>query len=334
MPRLGNGDEEEDDLAASPDAGPAQPAPRGALRVWTLHPQSAQLCATLTPNGPESGGAVTAMAVLDARRLAVSTDAGNVAIWNVPGRTCDLVLRGASGSVRVLAALPSAELAAAGEDHIVRIYGTWDGALEHELHGHQAPVGALCPLEGGVQLVSGDDGGALRIWHVEEGECLATIKAAHSPGRCVALGELGDGRLASAGSDGLLSLWVRPKQGLREVATRWVAAGAAGQRRLGAATPAGPTAVLRLGTTAHAAAACGDGTLRLFRCGGGDAVAMLLPDDVESGDESYAQHDVATALTALALAGGAPPASDAAASRAECAPRVRDRLWCFNGRMC
>jgi hypothetical protein len=325
-------DDEEDDLARSPDAGPA---PRGALRVWTLHPQSVQLCAMLMPNGPESGGAVTTMAVLDARRLAVATDAGNVAIWNVPGRTCDLVLRGASGGVHVLAALPSAELAAAGEDCIVRIYGTWDGALEHELHGHQAQVTALCPLEGGVQLVSGDSGGALRIWHVEEGLCLATIKAAHCPDRVVALGELGDGRLASAGSDGLLSLWVRPKQGLREVATRWVAAGAAGQRRLGAATPAGPTAVLRLGTTAHAAAACGDGTLRLFRCGDGEAVAMLLPDDVaESGDESYAQHDVATALTALALAGGAPPASDAAPSRAACAPRVRDRLWCFNGRMC
>jgi WD40 repeat protein len=248
----------------------------------------------------------------------------------VPGRSCDLVLRGASGEVRALAALPSAELAAAGEDRVVRIYGTWDGALEHELHGHNASVGVLATLDGGVQLVSGDDGGALRIWHVEEGVCLATIKAAHAPGRVVALCELGDGRLASAGSDGLLSLWVRPKEGLREVATRWVAAGAAGQRRLGAATPAGPTAVLRLGTTAHAAAACGDGTLRLFRGGSGEAVAMLLPDDVaETGDESYA--DVAPALTALALAGGAPPPSDAAPARAACAPRVRDRLWCFAG---
>jgi hypothetical protein len=93
--------------------------------------------------------------------------------------------------------------------------------------------------------------------------------------------------------------------------------------------------VLRLGTTAHAAAACSDGTLRLFRAADGDAVAMLLPDDVaEAGDEGYAG-DVAPPLTALALAGGAPPPSDAApSSRAACAPRVRDRLWCFNGRLC
>jgi hypothetical protein len=311
---------------------------RGALRVWTLAPTAAQHAATLLPGGPGAAGggdastavgAVHALAPLDVRRLAAGCADGGVALWNIPGRSCDLVLRGHEGAVHALAPLPSAELATGGDDGVVRIFGTWDGVCEKELRGHTSPVRALAALDAGTVLASGSLDGCLRLWSVETGECMAALRDAHAPAGVRALCELAGGRLASSGDDASLALW-QPRAAGRDASLRWPSAA----RDAHGATQA--VALLRLGSS-HAAAGCTDGSLRLWRAADGEAVAMLLPDDVggDGADETYAA-DGASAVTSLALAGGTPPTSDVPA-RARCGPaRVRDRLWCFAGgsRLC
>jgi WD40 repeat protein len=309
----------------------------GALRVWTLAPTSAQLAATLlapredgqAPGStaePAVDASVRALCALDARRLAAACADGGIALWNVPGRTCDLVLRGHVGAVLSLVPLPAAELASGGADGVVRIWGTWDGTCERQMRGHGAPVLSLAAVDAGTLLASGADDGSLRLWSVETGDCLAQM-AAHSPSPCLALCELPNGRLASAGGDGGVGVW-QPRGAVRDATLQWASA----QRGRGLAHPA---ALLRLGSS-HAAAGCEDGSLRLWRAADGDAVAMLLPDDAGGdGGDGYASGEL-PGVCSLALAGGPPPPGEAPA-RARCGPaRVRDRLWCFAGgsRLC
>jgi hypothetical protein len=283
------------------------------LRCWPLRaggdaPQQPPIQLRLPP----SCGRVAALAALDERRLGAACACGLLAVWNAAdthGARPDIVC--GEGYVlsplQALQALPCAEVAAAGQDGVVRVWGTWDGALEAELKGHISPVTALACLNQGALLASGAQDGCVRVWLLASGDCLATLTA-HVAAVTALLG-MRQGRLASAGADGSLCVW-RAEEGTQEHSLRRF--------------PGGGVAALAALDDEHALALGRDGRLRVVLCE--DAQPLM-----ELGEEG--------GITAVAVAGGAarPLGQQGEADRKRCGPvRIRDRLWCFAGgsRLC
>lgn len=92
-------------------------------------------------------------------------------------------------------------LAAAGDDHKVRIFRASDGEVLHTLRGHRDWVRAVMFSPDGKRLASAGDDHTIKIWDPASGALLNTIAA--SPRAIYALDWQGDGKcLACAGFDG------------------------------------------------------------------------------------------------------------------------------------
>ena len=288
------------------------------LRAWPLRgDRDGQQAGHSVLTLPPQAGRVLALTSLDDRRLVAACSTGCLIVWTTlpawspaaqPGACAHDVIccsPAASSPLHALAPLPGAEVAAAGEDGVVRLWGTWDGGLEAELRGHSAGVTALEALEGGAVLVSADAGGSLRVWDLMTGECTRALRVA-TPGEVTSLWAAPSGLLLSASAHGTVALW-RAQDGVSG-ATSAVPGG-------------GVAAVHQLGGFHHALALCLDGRLRVLAAR--DGAPLLQLGDV-------------TDITSVAVTGNAAPAGGHEA-RARCGPvRIRDRLWCFAGgaRLC
>jgi hypothetical protein len=309
-------------VVTSTDCVDATGAQASLLRAWPLAAgdgsgqQSAQQCFVLTL--PPQAGRVLALTSLDDRRLVAACSTGCLVVWttlpawnptsgSLPPCPHDVICTSPDITLPItsLAPLPGAEVAAAGEDGVVRLWGTWDGGLEAELRGHCTAVTALEALEGGAVLVSADAGGSLRVWDLMTGECTRQLL---SGSEVNSLWAAPSGLLLAASSDGSLVLW-RAQDGV-SAATASVPGG-------------GLAAVHQLGGFHHALALCLDGRLRVLAAR--DGAPLLQLGGVEG-------------VTAVEVTGNRPAAPGGGHdARSRCGPvRVRDRLWCFAGgnRLC
>ena len=177
-------------------------------------------------------GPVFCLIVLPDGRAATAGEDGAVRVWDdLAGRDPDghrarcltLKVRGeAPFRIVALAAVGGGRVAAGGITNVVCV---WDDVREADsaygdrvavlvLRGHEAPVRCLAALPDG-RVASGGDDGAIRVWddveYVGENSFTkmvrvgAVVLVAH--GRVLALAVLEDGRLCSAGGDGLAKVW-------------------------------------------------------------------------------------------------------------------------------
>ena len=89
-------------------------------------------------------------------------------------------------------------LAAAGDDHIVRMFGVSSGELEQELPGHRDWIRGLSIAKDGRTIASAAADSCCRCWNTETGQPLRVAKQGNRPLRCVAFHPDGD-KLAAAG---------------------------------------------------------------------------------------------------------------------------------------
>lgn len=165
---------------------------RTVVAAWRLgNTASGEEAPPLTPAWamqlPPRLGRVHSMCPLSSSRAAAACSSGAVAVWNATqpaDAECDIVCgegEDDASPVYALAPLPGAEVAAGCLDGRIRVFNTWDGGLENMLRGHRLKVTALEALEGGAALVSGDEGGAVRVWDVQAGECVKRFDAHAGP---------------------------------------------------------------------------------------------------------------------------------------------------------
>lgn len=108
--------------------------------------------------------------------------------------------------VRCTAVSPDAKLlAAALEDHSIRLFDLTTGQPGKTLAGHAGPVTSVVFSKDGSQLASASADRSVRVWNVADGALAAKIDTP-APNRAVAF-VLDDKSLASAGDEKTIRLW-------------------------------------------------------------------------------------------------------------------------------
>jgi WD40 repeat protein/tRNA A-37 threonylcarbamoyl transferase component Bud32 len=164
-----------------------------------------------------TGSAVALTLAPDSHTLAVATDTGSVALWEIGGLSrAPRHLKGHKGIVSSVAFSPDgATLAGVGTDKAVHLWsvGTALGAMT--VRGHRFPVNALAAGRGPqdnltlLASVGGEVGKAseIKAWDMKTGAVQATRAGAHGQAiRAVALSADGK-QLATGGEDTLIKLW-------------------------------------------------------------------------------------------------------------------------------
>jgi WD40 repeat protein len=124
-------------------------------------------------------------------------------VWDAGTGKCLHQLRGHTGSVRCVAALPGGLLASGSNDKTVRIWNAATGAHVSTLEGHTDYVLALAALPDG-RLASSSWDKTIRLWNVATRACTQVLQ---HPSYVNALAVLDGGRLASGCSDKCVYIW-------------------------------------------------------------------------------------------------------------------------------
>ncbi len=198
--------------ALSPDGRLAAGAGDGGLRLWTV--------ATRRPLGPPVPGQFSAVA-FDARGKRLAAASGSTAfVWTLPGRRRIALMRH-PGKVRVrdVAFAPDGtQLATAGDDGLLRMWGVPSGRPLYELAGHDDALQAVAFSPDGRLLVTASDDATARVWDLRRRREIGALIGHTGPVLSAAFRP--DGRLvATGGADGTVRLWALPDQPLRELAT-------------------------------------------------------------------------------------------------------------------
>jgi cytochrome c len=142
-------------------------------------------------------GAVNAVAILGADRIATAGEDRRIAIWSVGSDQPNSIVEGHEGPIAALAVSPDgAWLASASWDHTVRLWPLRSGDAR-VLTGHQDNVNGVAFLPDGRVVSAGYDA-TLRIWPAGDGSPL--VVSLPSPLNSVAVSP--DGEIATAGADG------------------------------------------------------------------------------------------------------------------------------------
>jgi hypothetical protein len=112
-------------------------------------------------------------------------------------------LRGHTGYVRCVAALPGGLLASGNDDKTVRIWNAATGAHVSTLEGHTGTVFALAALPDG-RLASGSEDKTIHLWNMAT---RARTYVLQHPNDVNALAVLDGGRLASGCNDSRVYIW-------------------------------------------------------------------------------------------------------------------------------
>ncbi len=149
-------------------------------------------------------GAAKGIAALPGRRFATAGGTSNlVAVWDAGSGKHLHQLRGHTGDVSCVAALPGGLLASGSADKTVRIWNVTAGALVETLEGHTFTVSALAVLPDG-RLASGSGDKTIRLWNVATCACIQVLP---HPSWVNALAVLDGGRLASGCGDNRVYIW-------------------------------------------------------------------------------------------------------------------------------
>jgi len=169
-------------------------------------------------------GAITAAATSADGALAATAAAGKVLVWNLASGQAVATLDGFEKGVAALAFAPDgAQLAAGGEDQLLRVWTIADGTVVREI-ATPAPIRAAVFDKEGARLISGHGDNIIRVWSLavaESTEAEATegtetpeqppapaleIKGHGNPVTCLALVPNAD-QLVSGSEDGTARVW-------------------------------------------------------------------------------------------------------------------------------
>lgn len=150
-------------------------------------------------------------------------------------------------------------LAAAGDDHVVRVWRWTDGQLLWSRRAHDGWVRCLGVCENGPWLATGADDGRLRIWDFSNGQLVDTSSEASSPITAICWSKAIDGWVV-ARFDGTIDLY-----------------GAAQRKRLNVWQTAGRDirALVMLENESRVAIGDGNGQLALYEVPSGQVVASV-----------------------------------------------------------
>jgi WD40 repeat protein/transcriptional regulator with XRE-family HTH domain len=219
-------------LTWSPDGGLlAGCSVDGSIQLWevqgiqVVHPGTATRLLT-----GHSGPVWSVAFAPDGRTLASGSFDRTVKLWDMESLEIRETLAGHTAPVNAVAWSPDGGLLASGSrDQMIWLWDVERGSYRIALHGHTAVVHALAFTPDGRRLLSGSEDGSLRVWDVERGQCTRVIQGyavtlydvawspdgpSSSPYYLSPLLPLpannrqgGGSRLASAGSDTLVTIW-------------------------------------------------------------------------------------------------------------------------------
>jgi WD40 repeat protein len=167
-----------------------------------------------------AGKAVGIAALPGGRFATAGWDTNLIEVWDAGTGARLHQLRGHTGNVRCVAALPGGLLASGSYDKTVRIWNATTGAHVSTLEGHTNWVWALAALPDG-RLASGSFDNTIRLWNVATRDCTQVLQ---HPEWVRALAVLDGGRLASGCGDNVYiwSLAGGVQEAVLEGHTFWV----------------------------------------------------------------------------------------------------------------
>lgn len=171
----------------------------GLVRVWDLVKDTCQIVAQ------RSRGSVLAMAFLTDGKLAVSSSANDVLVWDVDRMVCvwEWIPTSAGAHMYALIPLDDGKFASASGDNAVRLWDV-EKAVVQTLLVHRGSVYTLVVLPGGL-MASGSYDRKVIIWDGARGLCVRCLEG-HT-GAVDSLAELPAGRLASGARDHTVRVW-------------------------------------------------------------------------------------------------------------------------------
>ena len=154
----------------------------------------------------------------DGRRAVSGSSDKTLWVWDVESGRCLRTLEGHTGSVYAVSLTPDGRRAVSGsDDNTLRVWDVETGECLLTLEGHAGGVNAVSLTPDGRRAISGSNdsvlwgwrgsyGSTLRVWDVESGQCLHTLKGHTDSVNAVSLTP--DGRRAVSGSeDKTLRVW-------------------------------------------------------------------------------------------------------------------------------
>lgn len=153
---------------------------------------------------------VTSVAVSpDSTWFVSSSDDKTVKIWDIKTGECRATLQGHTNQVKTVSITPDAKRILSGSwDYMIR---TWDVVTGKEIaywRASKSHVLSLVPLSDNQQVIACGAGGdlKLRIWHIENQQCLREMQGHSSVVKSVALSQ--DNKIAVSGSyDKTVRVW-------------------------------------------------------------------------------------------------------------------------------
>ena len=180
------------------------------IRIWDT--ESGQCVATLGAGAAagRSSASVTALLMLDARRLAgLFANDTAIRIWEILGESGRFVrsLAGHRRPVKAITLLleqsPSRRLASAADDGTIRIWDLEAAVCLYSLDLGPCPW-ALQSLGNGI-LASGSNDINIKLWNIDAGLCVRPLTGHRGPVRALTL--LNQSQLASGSQDKTIKIW-------------------------------------------------------------------------------------------------------------------------------
>lgn len=225
-------------LAALPSGGIVSGAHDGTVKTWS--PGAGECLATMTPSTGATGEVrswVRAIASLpDGSIVSGHGDGAGadavVRVWRFleEGWECCNTLEGHTMAITCLAVMPSGDIVSGSKDHNIIVFTrdavlAFDHDIDHDLQvagnkqdftqrtilmGHTGHVQALATLPDTV--ISGSFDYSVRIWNVDQAECLAMLEGHTDDVHAVAV--LPNGDILSGSRDRTIRVWTNSSQEL------------------------------------------------------------------------------------------------------------------------
>jgi WD40 repeat protein/tRNA A-37 threonylcarbamoyl transferase component Bud32 len=196
-------------VAFSPDGRLIASLSRSSVRLWDAE-TGAEVRTLGEVGGPDRYGLAWTP---DGRRLAVTTHAAEVILYDVDTGEQALVFRGHTSAVKNVAFSPDGRLAVSGAGDLVRSQPgevlVWNAATGREwvaLRGHTDPIFSVTFSPDGRRVASASQDRTVKVWDPATGQEVLTLRGHADTVRAVAFSP--DGLLlATASADGTIKLW-------------------------------------------------------------------------------------------------------------------------------